>query len=287
MKNLITRTALCGVMLVGPVSKPAPESYQVSVSVPYELSITDLSIANNPYWINDMYAQKYPAPVWPPLADETLPAAKSKGGVLAKPEAGISKQALSFDTFNDLIAGDMEYSELYEQAISFIKFHEGFCPSVYKCVAGYPTIGYGHVVRPGDKFPERISRDFADRMLRRDFDKSIKTALKYSPQLTGHKLIAVAHFCFAKGPGRYKKSRLRRIIESGGDPSAEFMKWCKYHTPEGVLVTSSYCRKIREWEVRMYNAGLSADGADSQSPPVSEQPVEILDTIPHIYISEI
>ncbi len=287
MKNLISRTALCGIMLVSSGnSDTALESMEVPQPVAYNLCLTDWSIANDSHWINDMYAQRYPAPVWP---EETIAVvvevANKSLTPKAKPESGIqaADKACDFESFKAIIEAGQDYDELYEQAISFIKFHEGFCPSVYHCVAGYPTIGYGHVVQPGDNFPERISRDFADKLVRRDFDKSIKSALKYSPHLKGHQLIAVAHFCFAKGPGRYQNSNLRKIIERGDDPSSEFLKWCKYHTPEGELVTSQYCRRIREWEVRMYNAGV----AEEHIPEIPEKPIEILDTIPNVYISEI
>lgn len=147
-----------------------------------------------------------------------------------------------------------EFQSLYEETISFIKYHEGFAGGkAYYCVAGYKTIGYGHVVKPGEDFPEQISRREADRLLRRDFNRSIQSALKYSPHLTGCRLLAVAHFCFAKGPGNYERSTLRKLINSGQDPSEEFLRWCKYHKPDGRLVKSSYSRKIREWEVQMYN----------------------------------
>ncbi len=283
MKNLISRTALCGIMLVSSGNKPALESTEVPPSVTYNLCLTDWSIANDSHWINDMYAQKYPMPVWPEeTIAEVVEVANKSVTAKAKPEPGIQAvdKAHDFESFKSLIVAGQDYDELYEQAISFIKFHEGFCPSVYHCVAGYPTIGYGHVVQPGDNFPERISRDFADKLVRRDFDKSIKSALKYSPNLKGHQLIAVAHFCFAKGPGRYQNSNLRKIIERGDDPSSEFLKWCKYHTPEGELVTSQYCRRIREWEVKMFQCGM-------QPITLPEPEFEILDSIPVNYISEI
>ena len=38
-------------------------------------------------------------------------------------------------------------------AIALIKRFEGFCAKVYTCPAGKPTIGYGHVVKPGFDCP--------------------------------------------------------------------------------------------------------------------------------------
>ena len=42
-----------------------------------------------------------------------------------------------------------------EDGIALIKRFESFSASIYTCPAGYPTIGYGHVVK------ERESREYA------------------------------------------------------------------------------------------------------------------------------
>lgn len=287
MKNLISRTALCGIMLVTSGDAKAPVPF-VDGGVPRaEVFHSNMMLASSVVWDAGLIMDWCPLPEKETADTFAVVVPKKISSQTSSKKSMKAEPKSSFETHKSLITFDKDSLELYELAINFIKFHEGYCPSVYHCVAGYPTIGYGHVVQPYDKFPERVSRDFADRLVRRDFDKSIKSALKYSPHLKGHQLIAVAHFCFAKGPGRYQNSRLRKIIDSGGDPSDEFMKWCKYHTPEGELVTSQYCRKIREWEVIMYNAGFTAEPANEPIPEIPEKPIEILDTIPNIYISEI
>jgi len=139
------------------------------------------------------------------------------------------------------------------------------------------------VVKPNEKFPERITMAEADRLLRRDFDFSIKSALKYSPQLEGAQLLAVAHFCFAKGPGNYESSTLRKLINQGADPTAEFRKWCRYRNTSGVMVRSQYSLNIREWEICMFNSRKIPEPQDIER----EMPVIVMDSIDVNYISEI
>ena len=146
---------------------------------------------------------------------------------------------------------------LYEKTIAFIKKHEGFAGGKpYHCVAGYLTIGYGHVIKPHERFDGRISRSQADLLLRKDFNKCIALAEKHSENLSYNRLLAVAHFIYAKGIGRYLRSGLKKKIDNNEDPESEFLKWCKYHTPEGKVVNSKYSLKIRKWEISMFKGVL-------------------------------
>ena len=38
-----------------------------------------------------------------------------------------------------------------QEGLDLIKRFEGFSPTIYICPAGYPTIGYGHVVLDEEK----------------------------------------------------------------------------------------------------------------------------------------
>ena len=46
-----------------------------------------------------------------------------------------------------------------------IQAFEGFSPTVYICPAGYPTVGYGHVVLPGERFDQPLSQAEGDALL--------------------------------------------------------------------------------------------------------------------------
>ena len=146
-----------------------------------------------------------------------------------------------------------EYSDNYELTIEFIKEHEGFNKGfAYTCLAGYRTIGHGHMIKKGEVFPNRISAERADKLLRKDFDKAIELCEMYS-DVTGSKKLAIAHFIFAKGIGNYLRSELKNCVDNEQPIEEEILKWCVYYKLDGTKIRSNYSYKIRVWELEMYN----------------------------------
>ena len=143
----------------------------------------------------------------------------------------------------------------YEAAIDFIKLHEGFANGrAYRCVSGKLTIGYGHVIQQGERFPEQISERFADSLLRADFKVSYATANKLYPEIRGSRKIVLAHFVFSKGIGSLLKSGLRKKIDEGGSVDEEFAKWCYYtDCKTGRKVYSKVAANIQKWENDMWH----------------------------------
>ena len=59
---------------------------------------------------------------------------------------------------------------------SMIKHHEGKRLEVYKDTVGKDTIGYGHLVKPGEDFSKGITDQQADEMFDKDFEHHVKGA---------------------------------------------------------------------------------------------------------------
>ena len=57
-----------------------------------------------------------------------------------------------------------------------IKIHEGFSPKA-KPDAGGMSIGYGHFIKPGEKFPPKISRAFANKLFNEDYEFHKRAAM--------------------------------------------------------------------------------------------------------------
>jgi lysozyme len=57
-----------------------------------------------------------------------------------------------------------------EIGLNLIKRFEGFSPTVYICPAGYPTVGYGHLVRPEERaqFRDGVTVVWAGELLKHD-----------------------------------------------------------------------------------------------------------------------
>lgn len=146
-----------------------------------------------------------------------------------------------------------KFEQGYEEAVEYIKSHEGFAGGkAYYDAAGIKTIGYGHRIKPGEVFPERISQKEAENILRKDFDKAVWYAEK-DTDVKGYKKIVVAHFIYAKGIGNFRKSNFKKKVLADLPVDEELKKWCYYRSTSGGMVRSEYIYKIRLWEIEMYN----------------------------------
>ncbi|MDA0782444.1 MAG: lysozyme [Proteobacteria bacterium] len=131
-----------------------------------------------------------------------------------------------------------------------IKRWEGFVPHLYICAAGYPTIGYGHVILPSDNFGNitgaelldiyknsglkaakhacRMTRQDAKELLFQDACKFEHAVLRYiNVPLDDGQFDALVSFTYNLGPAALQRSTLRRKVnrEEHSDVPHEFRKW--------------------------------------------------------------
>lgn len=117
-----------------------------------------------------------------------------------------------------------------EAGLNLIKRFEGFSPTIYLCPAGYPTIGYGHVVlaHQQEQFAAGIIQAEATELLRKDVGIAELAVLRLiSVPLTDGQFDALVSFTFNLGAGALQRSTLRRKANRGEHDSvpAELMKW--------------------------------------------------------------
>jgi lysozyme len=55
-----------------------------------------------------------------------------------------------------------------DAGLALVKHFEGYSPTVYEDAAGYPTIGFGHLIKPGEKIQEPLLGEAAERLLQQD-----------------------------------------------------------------------------------------------------------------------
>lgn len=113
-------------------------------------------------------------------------------------------------------------------AVDLIKNFEGFAPSVYLCPAGKPTIGYGHVVRKGERFLVPLTRFDAEALLLEDLKPFVKGVSKLvTVPLEAHQFCALVSFTYNVGLENFRRSTLLRKINAGDFQGAakEFYKW--------------------------------------------------------------
>ena len=114
-----------------------------------------------------------------------------------------------------------------DAGIALIKRFESFCATIYRCPAGKHTIGYGHVVLPGEQFG-RITEADAIELLRRDLaiaEAAVRRLINVP--LTQSQFDALVSFTFNVGEGALEKSTLRRRINQSDWVLAkrELLRW--------------------------------------------------------------
>jgi lysozyme len=117
---------------------------------------------------------------------------------------------------------------------ALIREYEGFSPTVYTCPAGYPTIGYGHVVLPGERFDKPMTVAEAERLLTKDLasrERDVLTLVKVP--MTQGQFDALVSFVYNIGAyGTPKSPRLREstllaMFNAGNaaGAAAQFSRW--------------------------------------------------------------
>jgi lysozyme len=142
------------------------------------------------------------------------------------------------------------------EAFAYIRKHEGFKSEPYQCQAGVWTIGFGHAIRSHEAFGT-IDRSKANEILRADWVYGEEFVRKSFPDLSGARLVAISHFCYAIGTSKWHKKGLWRALKQQryADVPKELAKWCHYFDEDGTKHKSQVLSDMREWEVNMWQDG--------------------------------
>ena len=119
---------------------------------------------------------------------------------------------------------------LTDEGLALIKRFEGFEPEVYICPGGWPTIGYGDVVRDHERerFADGIDEAIGEELLRRDVAAAERAVLRLiRVPLADGQFDALCSFTFNLGAGALQRSTLRRKVnrEEHDAVPAEFGRW--------------------------------------------------------------
>ena len=139
-----------------------------------------------------------------------------------------------------------DYTDLMER----IKKHEGFVPKIYKDSLGFATIGYGHLVLPGEQWEEgkEYSKEQLEHVFKTDFNNAVgqATGLMDGMDLDDKAREVIIEMVFqlgVGGVGKFKKmwEALRR--KDYGEASFQMMdsRWAK-QTPNRAESLSKVMR---------------------------------------------
>lgn len=153
-----------------------------------------------------------------------------------------------------------EALSLSAAGLAFIAAQEGFRAAVYEDAAGVATIGFGHALRPGEDFPDGISRDAALALLRRDAAEADAAVLRLvTAALTQAEFDALVSFTFNEGSGHFARSTLLARLNAGDFAGAaeQFLAWDKV-VVNGVASVSAGLARRRRAERALFRDGMYA-----------------------------
>ena len=168
-----------------------------------------------------------------------------------KYNSGYGYVSKDYISLNNVATSTMKVSN---NLITFIKKFEGFKSKPYKDAAGKLTIGYGHLIKSGEKFTS-ITESEATALLKKDissFEKSVNSLCK-GIKLTQNEFDSLVSFSFNLGAGTLQKSNLLSYIKSGGRDSSKIKnEYMKYVKANGVVLKGLQNRRYSEWRMFSY-----------------------------------
>ncbi len=117
-----------------------------------------------------------------------------------------------------------------DRGVAFILSYEEFVDHVYKDQAGLDTIGWGHLILPGEKFDVPMSREFATALFKKDLGDTERAVRKFIPVYrTQNQFDALVALTFNIGSGALQRSTLRQMILHGLEHEVprQFLRWNK------------------------------------------------------------
>lgn len=138
--------------------------------------------------------------------------------------------------------------------LSLIRSFESFSATIYICPAGFPTVGFGHVVKPTEMFDLPLSPENGEAILLRDVsvaERAISRLIRVP--LNQEMLDSLGSWVYNLGSGALQASTLRSKINRREYDEApnEIRRWV---FAGGKKLKGLVCR--REIEARLFESSL-------------------------------
>lgn len=145
--------------------------------------------------------------------------------------------------------------------INLIKEFEGLSLTPYKDQAGKLTIGWGHLILPGERFTSITERE-AENLLRKDLsvaELAVRAMTHHSINITApehaNRFGALVSFAFNVGRDAYRHSTLRAKVNAKDyeEAARQFLRWVYVTDPvTGQKVVSRGLQRRRKAEAALF-----------------------------------
>lgn len=141
---------------------------------------------------------------------------------------------------------------LHATAIEFLKKKEGYCSKPTIACDGHLTIGYGHLIKKGEKF-DYLSKQSAENLLREDLAKSINF-VKKETKLKGNKALAFGLLVFNIGGTNFLKylKQDSLLISSNIEKIKRYCHYKVFKNGQHLTIKSKALLERREFEIFIY-----------------------------------
>jgi len=166
-----------------------------------------------------------------------------------------------------------QQATINQNGIDLVKSFEGWAPCWYRDAAGYPTIGYGHLIKSGEPYSSGtcITTEQGEDLLKSDIH-SAETCVNRAVTipLNGNQFSALVSFTFNLGCGSFSSSTLLRRVNAGdfAQVCPELLRW----NHAGGQVLAGLTRR-RQAECDLFgNTQTTQVSQSSGSPPPPRSP---------------
>ena len=142
---------------------------------------------------------------------------------------------------------------LDQEGLDFLHRGEDFRPEVYKDIANRDTIGWGHLLRPGEAFPDGITQEEADDLLTDDLRQFTDAVNRHvTVSINQHQFNALVSLAYNIGPSAFARSALVQALNADDKIAMQqFLQFSVYRSSKGVARVSQGLvnRRVAEWSL--------------------------------------
>lgn len=138
-----------------------------------------------------------------------------------------------------------------KNALNLVKQFEGFSAQPYADLAGNQTVGYGHMIEPGEELEFPLSIEEATALASDDLDFAARIVLgNVTTELNQNQFDALCDFVFNIGSGAFTRSTMLKMLNADNMEGAsdQFMRWVdiKGRPNDGLI-------RRRQAEIALFN----------------------------------